>query len=157
MCIRDSLKIFRPFNIYGERYKWVGEYSSAIPMLVKRIMDNQNPLYAWGTGNQRRSYLHAYDCARIMEKIISKVKGNITVNIGTEETISVKQLVEKICQLSSKNPEIIFDKSKPEGRFIKSSDTSYLKKLIGEDIVSISIDEGIIRMLGWYEKVFKNR
>ena len=52
---KTSLKIFRPFNIYGERYKWVGEYSSAIPMLVKRIMDNQNPLYAWGTGNQRRS------------------------------------------------------------------------------------------------------
>ena len=39
-----KLKIVRPFNVYGERYKWVGEYSSAIPMLVKRIMDDEDPI-----------------------------------------------------------------------------------------------------------------
>ena len=84
--INIKLKIVRPFNIYGERYRWVGEYSSAIPMLVKRILDDEDPLYAWGSGNQRRSYLHAYDCARIMQKIMEKVEKNITVNIGTNET-----------------------------------------------------------------------
>ena len=33
----------RPFNIYGEKYCWAGEYSQAIPMLVKRILDGDNP------------------------------------------------------------------------------------------------------------------
>ena len=150
-----NLKIVRPFNIYGERYKWVGEYSSAIPMLVKKVLDEEDPIYAWGSGKQRRSYLHAYDCARIMSLIMESVEGSLIVNIGTEETTSIKELVHKICDLSSKNPSIIFDRSKPEGRFIKSSDTTYLKKLIGnEKIITVNIEEGIKRMIGWYNDSF---
>lgn len=150
-----SLKIVRPFNIYGERYKWVGEYSSAIPMLVKKILDNQNPIYAWGSGKQRRSYMHASDCARIMNKIMDINESNITVNIGTEETISIAELVALICKLSNKNPSICFDKSKPEGRFIKSSDSSYLKKLINGKLTKVPIEDGIKKMLIWHQESFK--
>ena len=32
---------------------------------------------AWGSGNQRRSYLHAFDCARIMNLIMDKSKGKL--------------------------------------------------------------------------------
>ena len=149
-----KLKIVRPFNIYGERYRWVGEYSSAIPMLVKKILDDENPIYAWGSGNQRRSYLHAYDCARIMLQIMENVENNITVNIGTRETISIAELVSLICHMSGKNPSVIFDKSKPEGRFIKSSDTTLLNKIIKKDITTITIEDGIRRMIGWYKNNF---
>ncbi len=150
-----KLKIVRPFNIYGERYKWVGTYSSAIPMLVKRILDNEDPLYAWGSGKQRRSYMHAFDCARIMLKIMENSKKNITVNIGTKETISISELVNLICKISGKNPVINFDKTKPEGRFIKSSDSSYLEDLIKDRIITIGIDEGIKKMINWYKNNFE--
>ena len=149
-----KLKIVRPFNIYGERYRWVGEYSSAIPMLVKKILDDDDPIYAWGSGNQRRSYLHAFDCSRIMLKIMENVEKNIVVNIGTSETVSISELVNLICKISDKKPSIIFDTSKPEGRFIKSSDTTLLKEIIKEKIITIEIDVGIRRMLGWYKNNF---
>ena len=149
-----DLKIVRPFNIYGERYKWVGGYSSAIPMLVKRILDNEDPIIAWGSGNQRRSYLHAFDCARIMHLIMEESRENLIVNIGTKETISVSELVEIICKVSGKNPSIVFDKSKPEGRFIKSSDTTYLKEIINSQIITVSIEEGIKLMINWYRENF---
>ena len=149
-----NLKIVRPFNIYGERYKWVGDYSSAIPMLVKKIMDKDDPIYAWGSGNQKRSYMHAFDCARLMKEIMDNTTENIVVNIGTKETISISELINKICDISGKKPSIIFDKTKPEGRFIKSSDTTLLEKLTRDKIVSVNLDEGIKRMLIWYEKNF---
>ncbi len=149
-----KLKIVRPFNIYGERYRWVGEYSSAIPMLVKKILDDDDPIYAWGSWNQRRSYLHAFDCSRIMLKIMETVEKNIVVNIGTSETVSISELVNLICKISDKKPSIIFDTSKPEGRFIKSSDTTLLKEIIKEKIITIEIEEGIRRMLGWYKNNF---
>lgn len=149
-----DLKIVRPFNIYGERYKWVGEHSSAIPMLVKRILDNENPLVAWGSGNQRRSYLHAFDCARIMNLIMNKSNPNTVVNIGTKKTISVSELVKIICDLSGKKPNVIFDTNKPEGRFIKSSDSSYLSKIINEEIITVPIEAGIQKMINWYKENF---
>ena len=150
-----NLKIVRPFNIYGERYKWVGEYSSAIPMLVKRILDGEDPLFAWGSGKQRRSYMHAHDCARLMYMIMVNVKGNALVNIGTEETISISELVNKICKISGKNPKIIFDTSKPEGRFIKSSDTTHLESLLKlENLTTVDIEAGLKKMIVWYQENF---
>ena len=81
-------------------------------------------------------------------------KKNLIVNIGTKETISVSELVEIICKVSGKNPSIVFDTTKPEGRFIKSSDTTYLKKIINKEIITISIEEGIKLMINWYRENF---
>ena len=45
-----KLSVVKPFNIYGERYKWSqGENSQAIPMLVKKILDKNNPIIVWGS------------------------------------------------------------------------------------------------------------
>ena len=58
--------IARPFNVYGERYNWAGDHSQAISMLVKKVMDGDSPVTIWGSGDQRRNYMHASDCARAM-------------------------------------------------------------------------------------------
>ena len=79
---------------------------------------------------------------------------NITVNIGTKETVSIAEMVDLICKLSGKKPRIIFDTSKPEGRFIKSSDTKLLNSIFKEKIKTIEIEDGIRRMLGWYKNNF---
>ena len=89
-----------------------------------------------------------------MLEIMEKVENNITVNIGTSETVSISQLVNLICKISGKKPSIIFDTSKPEGRFIKSSDTSLLEEIIKEKIITIELEEGIRRMISWYKENF---
>lgn len=147
--------IVRPFNIYGERYRWVGTYSGAIPMLVKRILDGENPVVVWGSGKQRRNYLHAQDCARVMVELVAKGYAGAPVNIGTEDTLSMAELVETICRISGQTPQIEFDLSKPEGRFIKSSDSTRLRAILGDfPIATISLEEGLGRMLTWYQRTF---
>ena len=42
-------------------------------------------------------------------------------------------MVNLICNISGKKPSVIFDKTKPEGRFIKSSDTTLLKSIIKKE------------------------
>jgi len=149
------LTIVRPFNIYGERYNWVGEYSQAIPMLVKKVMDGNNPIIIWGSGNQKRNYIHAFDCAEIMVQLVKKEAQFTVVNIGTDETITMTELVKLICKQSGCSPEIIYDTSKPEGRFIKSSDPSKLYSMLPDLKLNISLPDGILRMIGWYHKTFK--
>ena len=77
--------VVRPFNIYSERYRWAGEYSQAIPMLVKKILDNDGEIEIWGSGNQRRSYLHASDCAMQLSKLRSS--GIMVAQLALERTI----------------------------------------------------------------------
>lgn len=147
--------IVRPFNIYGERYRWVGAYSQAIPMLVKRILAGEDPVIAWGSGRQRRTYIHAHDCARIMKRLVEIGHTDGPVNIGLEETVSIRELAELICKVSGRSPVIGFDTSKPEGRFVKSADASRLRSVLGDfPIVTIDLEEGLRRMLGWCHAAF---
>lgn len=149
------ITIVRPFNIYGERYRWVGANSQAIPMLVKRILDGEDPVVVWGSGKQRRNYLHALDCARIMRRLVEIGYTGPPVNIGLEETISIRELSDLICKISGVSPILEFDTTKPEGRHIKSADMGRLQTVLGDfPIVTINLEEGIHRMIGWYRNNF---
>ena len=83
--------IVRPFNVFGERYKWRGKNSHTIPMLISKVFSDNNPVEVWGSGNQRRSYLHAYDCAKIIEKLFDSAYEKGPINVGLEKTISIKE------------------------------------------------------------------
>ncbi len=145
--------IVRPFNIYGERYVWQGQFSQAIPMLVKRVLDGDNPLVVWGSGQQRRNYIHADDCAWMMMRLIEE--GHLgPVNIGTEETITMEDLVRLICEVAGRSPEIHTDASKPEGRFVKSASSQALRNAIPDFRLTIDLESGIRRMLPWYMASF---
>ena len=149
------LSIVRPFNIYSERYNWVGKDSQAIPMLVKKIMESNKKLEIWGSGKQRRNYLHANDCAKIMYKIFKKKFCKSPVNIGYENTVSLKELCKKICILANKSLKFVYNTKKPEGRFIKSSDSKLLKKITSNYKPTINLDEGLLLMIEWYKKNFR--
>ncbi len=147
------VSIVRPFNIYGEHYTWVGEASQAIPMLVKKVMDGTNPVVIWGSGRQRRNYLHAADCAGAMLGLLA-AGCTEPVNIGTEDTVTMRQLVELICRAAGALPRLETDTSKPEGRFIKSADSSRLRRLLPEFRVSVPLEQGLVRMVAWYHEEF---
>lgn len=154
---RDSgipITVVRPFNIYGERYQWVGEYSSAIPMLTKRILDGENPVKIWGSGNQRRSYVHASDCARMMMSLVGAGYSAEPVNIGTEQTVSITELVNALCSVAGLDPDLEYDRDKPEGRFIKSADMSRFNSIVPGFEPFIDLREGLERMVGWYATTF---
>lgn len=151
------ITVVRPFNIYGERYHWAGEKSQAIPMLTKRVMDGENPMLVWGSGNQRRNYLHATDCARAMMRLVENGYFERPVNIGREETVSVKDLVKRLATIARIELDVICDRSKPEGRFIKSADSKLLMAALGDDFSwDIDLHEGLPRMVDWYKLTFNS-
>lgn len=147
------LTIVRPFNIYGEHYRWVDAASQAIPMLVKKVMDGDDPVVVWGSGTQRRNYMHAADCAEAIAAVVEA--GFVgTVNIGTEDTVSMLDLVEMICRLAGRRPRIVTDPSRPEGRRIKSCDAALLRKVYPGLERRIPLEQGLLRMLDWYATEF---
>ena len=148
-----KVTIVRPFNIYGERYTWLGNGSQAIPMLVKKVMDGDDPVIIWGSGTQRRNYLHATDCADAMAGLV-EADFDGTVNIGIENTITMTELVEAICRVSGRRPRLLTDTSKPEGRMSKTCDIDLLRKVYPGFECKIGIDDGLRRMIEWYHSAF---
>lgn len=148
--------IVRPFNIYGERYRWVGAYSQAIPMLVKRVMDGEDPVVIWGSGKQRRSYIHAFDCAAMMAALVACRHVDGPVNIGTEQTVSITDLVGLICRAAGLSPQLAYDRDKPEGRFVKSAAMGRFQAAVPDFTFAVDLPEGVGRMIDWYRATFVN-
>ena len=77
------------------------------------------------------------------------------INIGYEDTISIKNLVLKISNLAKKNLELNYDLKKPEGRFIKSSDPKLLRQVTSNYRPRINLSKGLKNMMKWNKKNFK--
>jgi nucleoside-diphosphate-sugar epimerase len=145
----------RPFNPYGGNYRWGSEDKAhVIPALVKRVMDGEDPLIVWGSGNQRRNFLHAKDAMRLLMRIVEKDVIATPVNIGYDEDVRIADLVKLICEVAGVEPEIIFDTNKPEGRFRKCADSTRLREVTDNYQPQISLREGIEEMIGWYKRSF---
>src|SRR5262249_29008491 len=152
-----EIAICRPFNPYGARYSWAGEKSHVIPTLVKRILDGEDPLLVWGSGQQRRNFLHARDTARLMLLIAERLPSAEPGNIGHDADMCIRDLVSLICEVSGRHPKIVFDTSKPEGRFRKCADAGLLRKVAEDFQPEIGLREGIEEMIGWYHRTFGKR
>ncbi len=151
-----KVTIVRPFNPYGGNYRWGSEDKAhVIPALVKRIMEGSDPLVVWGSGNQRRNFLHASDAMRLVMKVIEKDLGPIPVNIGFDEDTSIAELVRLICDVAGVRPKIVYDASKPEGRFRKCADSARLRQVTDGETPRVSLRQGIEEMVDWYYRSFQ--
>lgn len=148
------ITVLRPFNLYGANYPWrSGEKAHVVPSLVKRVLDGENPLIVWGSGQQRRNLLHGSDSAEVILRVVeSGAQG--AVNIGYEESTSVAELVTLICDVTGRRPAIEFDCSRPDGAPRKAADSSRLRELTRNYEPRVSLRQGIEEMVGWYERTF---
>jgi len=149
-----EVAIVRPYNCYGPRDHFDPETSHVIPALIKRVFDGENPVKVWGSGNQTRAFLYVEDLAEGMILAIEKYPVPDPVNLGTDEEVSIKTLIEKIIKLSGMDTSVEFDTSKPDGSLRRNSDNAKAKKKLGFES-KISLDEGLKRTITWYRQVNK--
>ncbi len=150
-----KVAIVRPYNCYGPRDHFNPETSHVIPALIKRIFDSEDPLIVWGSGKQTRAFLYVEDMAEGMINAVEKLSRPDGINLGTDEEISVKDLVTKIIDISMRSgflnhrPNVKFDKTKADGSPRRNSDNKKAKRLINFE-PRIKLDEGLLRTLKWY-------
>ena len=78
---------------------------------------------------------------------------NCHINIGTGKEISIKQLANLIAKQIGFTGEIRFDASKPDGTMRKLTDPSKLHSLGWTH--KVEIEEGVKRLIDWYEQSIK--
>ena len=134
------------FNAYGSRDYFDEATSHVIPALMKRVLDGDDPVVIWGSGNQSRAFVHARDIARGMMLIAEKAPRGVPINIGHDQEITIKDLFQMICKIAGKQPKAFYDISKPDGYFRRSADVTLLKQTTGF-VPSISLEQGIREMM----------
>lgn len=141
--------IVRPYNCYGPRDHFDPKYSHVIPALIKRVFDGEDPVLVWGSGQQTRAFLYVEDMADGMIKAIEKYPVPDPINLGTDEEVTIAELIQKIIKISGLKNKIQFDTSKPDGSPRRNSDNQKAVQKI-DFKAQVPLDEGLRKTIEWY-------
>ena len=145
---RNNCSIVRPSNIYG---KWdiFSDKSTVIASLIKKGYYN-DVLEVWGDGRPIRDFIYSKDVARGM---LHMVENEVTepVNLGSGIEITIKDLAFIICEYF--NVGLSFDDTKPSGDRKRLMSTERAESYGFKP--QVSLENGIIRTIKWYEETRK--
>ena len=142
-----------PVNLYGPRDNFDLETSHVIPALVRKCVEaveqNRQEIVLWGDGSPTREFLYVADAAEGIIAATGRYDKPDPVNLGSGREISVRDLAEKIAQLTGFKGRIVWDTMKPNGQPRRCLDVSRAEREFGFR-ASTPFEEGLRQTIAWY-------
>ncbi|CAI9086662.1 NAD-dependent dehydratase [Candidatus Methylacidiphilum fumarolicum] len=125
-------RIARFHNVYGPLGTYKGGREKAPAAICRKIAlaEDSSEIEVWGDGKQTRSFLYIQDCVEGIY-LITQSDYPKPLNLGSEELVTIDQLVEMTAKVANKNIRIRHNLSKPQGVRGRNSDNSKLYKITG--------------------------
>ena len=143
-----------PTNLYGENDNFDLKSSHVLPALLRKFHDgklnNENKVEIWGSGNPKREFLHVDDLADACVFLMNNYNKSETINVGTGEDISIKDLALLIKKITGFKGDLEWDSSMPDGTYRKLLDVSKIHNLQWK--AKINLTDGIKLTYDWYIK-----
>jgi GDP-L-fucose synthase len=144
-----KVAIARPYNAYGPRDDFDPRTSHVIAALVRRVVDGEDPIRVWGDGSQSRSFLYVSDFVDGLLATLERYAVCDPVNIGTDEEVTIGELIRMIVRLAGSSARIEFDATKPAGQPRRSGDLTVMRERVGFT-PRVRLEEGLARTIEWY-------
>jgi GDP-L-fucose synthase len=145
-----------PVNLYGPWDSFDPGRSHVIPALIKKCLDaierREQVIEVWGTGSASREFLYVEDCARAIALATERYDKPAPVNIGSGSEITIRDLVQRIVELTGFGGEIRWDASKPDGQPRRCLDVSRAAAEFGFR-ATMDFNEGLRRTIAWCREV----
>ena len=150
------VRIARYHNIFGPEGTWDGGREKAPAAICRKVVavpPSGGSIEVWGDGLQTRSFLYIDECIEATRRLMdSDFMG--PVNIGSEEMVSINELVATAAKVAHKNitTEHI---DGPLGVRGRNSNNDLIREKLGWDY-RMTLEEGIRRTYVWIEEQAKN-
>ncbi|GAA0424532.1 MAG: dTDP-glucose 4,6-dehydratase [Bacillota bacterium] len=142
--------IVRPFNNYGPRQNFTGPLAGVIPTTIRKILSNEIP-EIHGSGQQTRDYIYVKDTVDIVTTLYSVIPPGDSVNITTDQQLSIEYIMETIIDEMNYQGEIL---RKPNRKADVTSHRGSMKKLqslIGS-YSKTDFKDGIALTINWVKQ-----
>lgn len=144
-----------PVNLYGPEDNFDPLSSHVIPALIRKVyiaqQQGERVIPVWGDGSPSREFLYVEDAARGIVMATQAYDHPDPINLGTGEEITIKNLVDLICDLMDFQGQIEWQTDKPNGQPRRCLDTTKAKEAFGFR-AQISLKEGLERTIAWYRQ-----
>jgi len=144
-----DIRIVRFHNIYGPLGTYEGGKEKAPAAICRKVSEavDGTSIEVWGDGEQTRSFCHVDDC---IEGLFRLMESGYTapLNLGTDELVTVNELVDLACRASGKRLGKNHDLTKPQGVRGRNSDNSLLRSVLAWE-PSVTLEDGLTRTYDW--------
>lgn len=139
--------IVRPFNNYGERQNHKGMMAGVIPLTALRVLSGGVP-EIHGDGMQSRDFINVHDTVDAVLKLYGVQEAGETVNISTDNQITINELVPTICKHYGYTGTILRKEGRKSDVLCHNASNEKVKAMI--DYQLTPFETGLARTLDWY-------
>jgi len=143
------VRVTRYHNIFGPEGTWDGGREKAPAAICRKVAllpEDGGSIEVWGDGLQTRSFLYIDECIEASRRLMdSNFIG--PVNIGSEEMVTINQLVETAAKVAGKNVEKNHIDG-PLGVRGRNSNNDVIRRELGWDYQQ-TLEEGIRKTYNW--------
>jgi GDP-D-mannose 3',5'-epimerase len=144
--------IARYHNIYGPEGTWFGgreKVPAAICRKVASLPSGGGEIEVWGDGHQTRSFLYIDECIEATRRLMQS-NFSEPINIGSEEMVTIHQLIDKVSEISNKKVSKKHILSAPTGVRGRNSSNELIRKVLGWDY-ELSLSQGLEKTYSWID------
>jgi len=150
------VRVARYHNIFGPEGTWEGGREKAPAAICRKVAllpITGGSIEVWGDGLQTRSFLFIDECIEATFRLMnSDFLG--PVNIGSEEMVTINQLVETAAKVSGKVVQRTHNLNAPLGVRGRNSNNDLVREKLGWDYEQ-TLEEGIRKTYEWISEQIK--
>ena len=141
--------VARFHNIYGPLGTYEGGREKAPAALSRKVAETENEgtITIWGDGRQTRSFCYIADCVEGIRRIMDSAEHE-PLNLGSEELVTVDELVDLVCLAAGKQLHRVHDLERPQGVRGRNSDSTRLRAVLDWE-PQTTLREGIAATYAW--------
>ena len=143
-------RVARYHNVYGPLGTYDGGEKAPAAICRKIIeakISGKNEIDVWGDGEQTRSFMFIDDCIIGTKKLFLSDHSEV-FNIGSEEQVSINQMINIIEDIAGIKVKRNYQLDKPLGVRGRSSDNTQIRDKINWD-TEISLQNGLEKTYKW--------
>jgi len=149
-------RVVRYHNVYGPHGTYDGGREKAPAAICRKVaqaqLDGSKEIEIWGDGEQTRSFTYIDDCLYGTTAIMGS-DIDVPINLGSDEMVSINQLVDIIEDIAGIRVRRSYDLDAPKGVRGRSSDNTLIDRELGWS-PSISLRDGLEKTYAWiYDQV----
>jgi nucleoside-diphosphate-sugar epimerase len=146
-------RVARFHNVYGPFGTWDGGREKAPAAICRKVLDakhsGKHEIEIWGDGSQTRSFMYIDDCLKGI-RMIFESDIHEPLNLGSNELVTVNQLVDMVEDIAGIRLKRSYDLSAPKGVNGRNSDNTLIMAKLGWE-PSIRLRVGMEKTYNWIE------
>jgi nucleoside-diphosphate-sugar epimerase len=152
------VRVARYHNIFGPEGTWEGGREKAPAAICRKVAYLPvagGKIEVWGDGLQTRSFLYIDECIEATRRMMdSDFMG--PVNIGSEEMVTINQLVDTAAKVANKYVDKEHILNAPLGVRGRNSNNDLIRSKLGWDY-SMTLEEGIAKTYAWINEQIEKK